>query len=287
MEINNNSTTTGTNATRNDSSRYYCISNGLSDAVDSASLADENVPLASGADIEDIEAFLNDKYYNMIIGNMKSQILQELKDMLNVKQGDQKRLSENLEKEINFLRNDSRSKNKIIELIIKNVANFASSSSSNKKSSSNTISSHYDHVNIENAFCNRTTTKQTTPCGNHNLPTHFSERREMYSSKVDVSSTEKDESCGEDVVDVPNTDILNEMEVCRMRKALGDSAKRFMESMSTVDEMKNYIVNMAVDIKMKENDVMIPGIVPLNNLLSDTRKVSVVLVCLFVDLCKI
>ena len=48
---------------------------------------------------------------------------------------------------------------------------------------------------------------------------------------------------------------LNGCEVERMRVALGNSAKRFMESMTSVDEMKKYIVNMAVDIKLNEIDV--------------------------------
>ena len=43
-----------------------------------------------------------------------------------------------------------------------------------------------------------------------------------------------------------------------MRVALGNSAKKFMNSMTTVDDMKNCIVNMAVDIKLNEIDVTIP-----------------------------
>ena len=255
MDVNNE-----TYHNRNDASKYYFISNDTVDGDETVSVDDNESLKIPHGEVEDIEAFLNDKYYNIVIGNMKSQILQEIKDSLNSKEAANNRLSENLEKEVNFLRSDSTSKNKIIELIIKNGPNCRNSS--NTFGSNNCIDS--DIVNIEESY------SQTTNQSLRNNSIPVCERMGVLSNNAIEIPTDANGS-NEDLVDIPNNSILNEVEIRRMRKALGDSAKRFMESMSTVDDMKNYIVNMAVDIKMKECDVMIPGIVPLNNLLKDKR----------------
>ena len=88
----------------------------------------EDLSAVDYCEIDEVEDFINDKYYDIVITDyMKKKVLEDLKDTLKLNQFTQsdnnKRVIENLHNEITFLRNDSQAKNGIIQLLIKNGRN--------------------------------------------------------------------------------------------------------------------------------------------------------------------
>ena len=253
-----------------DPSKYYFISN--QGGIDSDSLDGEQDSMKSeGCDVEDIEAFLNEKYYAIVINDIKSQILREIKDTVNVRLSVSDRLFDNLTKEVDFLRNDSKSKNRIMELIIRNFANARRRSSVSYRRRPPGMGQR--NINVEEAFqypMKPTLRSNNNSSKSNDSPDNDDDNKDICEETLSERSEDmsSDTGCSSEVdEEIENTLVssaLDESEMERMRVALGNSAKRFMDSMSTVDDMKNYIVNMAVDIKLNEIDVTIPPPPPAN-----------------------
>ena len=233
-----------------------------------------------GIILNDVKEFIDNKFYSTIIDRIKHEVKNELKNVLNLNelnvstpkviQNDSNDILINtLKSEIEFLRNDILSKDKIIEMLIK------------EKPRCNQVEHSNEQIHLRNT--------------NLNVKKAVTNNNELLHDEVKINSEVKNNRKKRSTV-ILGDSLLKDIEQHKIRKGLGNNDKVYVKQFSgaNIEHMKSYvipsksfdndlvilhvgtndlrekktakeiatnIIDLAIDMKTDKNDIMVSGII--------------------------